>query len=339
MTFDDLPPDPPQGGLGSFGSGDDPDFDPEIAARFRLLDQLPAPETWPPRPEATRPGPWPVWPAWQPIGLAAAAVILLAVALTALLPDGDDAGSVVADSANGPRLADDEPSASDRPRGDGESDRSAFDGEDDNRPALVIEDRATTTRDRDGQTTSVPEDDRPDPTRPDDSKPKPTDTGPDPTRPSDTTFGTRPTVTLPPEPKPTGPTYTIIDPPRTLPTWTMPKETLPPETRPTTIDDGRGETVTIRGVVTEVFTDCQSRLVLNDDGEVVRVGPVSCDGGSHIVVDGIRIQTSSGFVPAEMYFDRHPRDLLPGTQVRVVAVRLSYGHSLDCDRCGVSIGR
>lgn len=117
----------------------------------------------------------------------------------------------------------------------------------------------------------------------------------------------------------------------------IPKETTVPE-RPTgsIVDRGDGQLITISGIVTEVFRDCQSWMVLNEDGVAEPRSGVSCDGGSFIVVDGRRIQTSSGYVAAEMTFDKHPAELQPGTFVVVIAVNGPYGGpTLDCDRCGV----
>ena len=118
------------------------------------------------------------------------------------------------------------------------------------------------------------------------------------------------------------------------------RSTLPPTTLPTTttpvVD---GDVTTISGLVTEVFTDCQSRRVLNDAGEVENVGPVSCDGGSYIVVGGSRIQTSAGYVAADAYWDRHPAFLSPGQSAVVVALAHSSGRlDLSCNQCSVRLG-
>ncbi len=99
--------------------------------------------------------------------------------------------------------------------------------------------------------------------------------------------------------------------------------------------------VIVRGQVTEVFTDCRSRLILNAAGEVETVGPISCDGGSHIVVNGTKIQTSSGFVAAEDAYDKHPAGLLPGRSVTVTAIPAGATGgrlTLDCVQCGVALG-
>lgn len=108
----------------------------------------------------------------------------------------------------------------------------------------------------------------------------------------------------------------------------------------TSVNPGKDGMLTIRGTLTEILTDCQSHLRLDSEGQVVEVSPVSCDGGSWIVVDGNRIQTSSGFVSEDQAFDRHDPSLRPGRQVVVVAVsppgvaRLS----LDCPVCRVNGG-
>jgi len=117
----------------------------------------------------------------------------------------------------------------------------------------------------------------------------------------------------------------------------IPKNTTIPE-RPTgsIVNPGDGQLVTVTGIVDEVFSDCEAWLVLNENGEAEHQPGVSCDGGSFIVVGGNRIQTSSGFVAAEMAFDKHPDALQPGKFVTVTAINGPYGVlTLDCDRCGI----
>ncbi len=95
----------------------------------------------------------------------------------------------------------------------------------------------------------------------------------------------------------------------------------------------------VRGTVTEVFTDCVSRLVLTETGQVVETGLISCDGGSFIVVDGTRVFTSSGYTSADLAFDKHPSNLKPGMDVLVTAVRRggSGPLTLDCDSCRIRL--
>jgi hypothetical protein len=95
--------------------------------------------------------------------------------------------------------------------------------------------------------------------------------------------------------------------------------------------------LTFQGTVTEVFTDCQSHLGLDDQGKVVDLGPASCDGGSWIEIDGTRIRTSSGFVSSDQAYDRHPAGLRPGQQATVVAYKTASGLTLECVLCKVSI--
>lgn len=105
-------------------------------------------------------------------------------------------------------------------------------------------------------------------------------------------------------------------------------------------DDTAGETIALQGTVTEVFTDCVSRLLLTDTGQVVQGGPVTCDGGSYIVVDGTRVFTSSGFTSADLAFDKHPSNLKPGQEVSVIAVRTGGSSgplTLACDSCRLRI--
>lgn len=99
--------------------------------------------------------------------------------------------------------------------------------------------------------------------------------------------------------------------------------------------------ITITGVVTEVFTDCMSRMILNGAGKVEIITPVSCDGGSYIIVDGMRIQTTSGFTEPDDHFGKHPTWLRPGHTVRVTAIPTGAGGrllTLDCVQCLVELG-
>ena len=135
------------------------------------------------------------------------------------------------------------------------------------------------------------------------------------------------------------PDVTETTPVKTTPTETV-ATTAPPTTTSTTAPVTQdGSVTTIRGLLTVVFTDCQSRLVLNDSGEVENVGPVSCDGGSYIVVDGNRIQTSAGFVASDAYWDRHPSNFQPGQTVVVTAFAHANGRlDLSCSQCSVRWG-
>ncbi|MEL6984692.1 MAG: hypothetical protein AAFO29_19855 [Actinomycetota bacterium] len=114
--------------------------------------------------------------------------------------------------------------------------------------------------------------------------------------------------------------------------------TIPGRPTGSVVDPSKaGEMATLSGPVTEIFTDCQSWLVLNEDGEAEHRNDISCDGGSFITVQGQRIQTTSGFVPAELAFDKHPVGLQPGDAVVVTAIHGPYGGlTLDCDSCGIS---
>jgi len=101
-----------------------------------------------------------------------------------------------------------------------------------------------------------------------------------------------------------------------------------------------GGTEVVSGTVTEVFTDCYAHLVLTDDGEIDVIEPVSCDGGSWVIIDGIRVATASGFVLTDdEVFDRHIRDLQPGETATAVATATSGGAlNLDCDECSLRRG-
>ena len=76
---------------------------------------------------------------------------------------------------------------------------------------------------------------------------------------------------------------------------------------------------TISGVVEEVFEDC-SRWRVFEDGKVVEKDQISCDGGSFIVVDGVKIKTSAGFTTPENYFVYEIDDLTPGDESTVTYI-------------------
>ncbi|MDH3302951.1 MAG: hypothetical protein OES24_20820 [Acidimicrobiia bacterium] len=144
-----------------------------------------------------------------------------------------------------------------------------------------------------------------------------------------------------------GPSVTVGDSPGVMPAadGDRPVSTFSTATTdvlPTTAG-GSGDaaaTVFLRGTVTEVFTDCVSRLVLTETGQVVQGGPVSCDGGSYIVVGGTRVFTSSGFTSADLAFDKHPSNLKPGQEVSVTATRTGGPAgplTLACDGCRVRL--
>lgn len=114
------------------------------------------------------------------------------------------------------------------------------------------------------------------------------------------------------------------------------------ETTPSwSLVENQERVVVVRGMVTEVHTDCQSRLVLNEQNQVESVGPVNCDSGSYIIVNGNRIQTSSGYVAADDHFDKHMMGLKPGQSVTVTALpsgRAGGPLTLDCPMCGIRLG-
>lgn len=134
----------------------------------------------------------------------------------------------------------------------------------------------------------------------------------------------------------------------TVPTTTTTEATTttepPPETTATTVAETTEpegpELQIVSGTVTEVFTDCYTHLILTEEGESVVIEPVSCDGGSWVIIDGVRIETASGFVLTDdEVFDHHIRDLQPGEVATAVAV-LTDADTLDlnCDECGLSRG-
>jgi len=154
------------------------------------------------------------------------------------------------------------------------------------------------------------------------------------------------------------PSTTVVDPPDSEPTirssvTTMPPETSSPDTSipKTTVPETtvwetsvpettvpEGELRSLTGIVTEVMLDCQRHLVLNERGEVVDGPAIMCDGGSFIVVNDVRIFTTSGYVPADMAFNKHPEGIKPGQRVSVIGLMIGpRTMTLNCDRCGVRI--
>jgi len=307
-------------------NGEEP-LDPLLADRFRLLDQVDPPAVSLARrlePSATVP---PVHLDGQRSGLimatAAAAVVVL-IGLSALVVASRNSGSdveaataagIASDRADADSALDDEGEAPTSEAVRSTEERASGAVADADQAALDLSDEAPTTTGRDvtanlKDTTTVP---------PTTEQVETTVVTEPPTSETTSKPPSTPLVTMPPVTEPKGETTTS-----------------PPTSKP----DSAKETVVIRGKVNEVFTDCQSRLVLNQEGKVESLGPISCDGGSYIMVDGIRIQTSSGYVPAEMAFNKHPDNLRPGQQVMVVAMPYPDGGgllTLDCDSCRVRV--
>ncbi len=178
-----------------------------------------------------------------------------------------------------------------------------------------------------------------DPATPPDDEPEPTES----TTSSTTTTSTvssidRSEETLPTKPLPSesipvdpdGPTVTLpFDPAPTISPF--------PEPDPDS-DDGL---FMVEGRMLELYTDCEARLSVKDaTDEIIRGTGGSCDGGSHIMVDGRRIQTASGFGLPSDAFDKHPDKSMLGEEVTVIAVAESNGSlTLNCSQCGVSLSR
>ncbi len=322
MTFDDDQTDP---------------YDPELAERFTVLDRLvPPPAPTSGAPLAARgetDGPLPSRVGMLPsaasgtdrrrrtalLGAAAAVVVVAGLAVFASGRGNGEPGSGVVEA--GPAAGADEldegadasvdvPSAGDESDGSGPSDG----------PSVAITVEVPGADDRDGANTDGSDDGA-------GATSTTTSSVPETTAASETTATTITSADDGGDDGDTGDTGELI-----------PKYPTVPD-RPTgsIVVPGDGQLVTVAGIVTEVLLDCQSWMVLNEEGNAEHRGGVSCDGGSFIVVDGTRIQTSSGFVSAEMAFDHHPVELQPGTFVTVTAVKgPSGGLTLDCSRCGVS---
>lgn len=130
----------------------------------------------------------------------------------------------------------------------------------------------------------------------------------------------------------------VLSTPTTKPGVTDPSLDVPVTSFPA---DGPDQMIVIRGMLTELFTDCQAHYVLGSGGGVELRDAISCDGGSYVVVDGKTIQTSAGFSPAGQYYDRHDPALRPGQQVVVSATaasQTSAALTLNCRQCGIALG-
>lgn len=94
------------------------------------------------------------------------------------------------------------------------------------------------------------------------------------------------------------------------------------------------ETKTIEGVLNEVFEDCASYRVF-ENGEVVEKDQISCDGGSFVVINDVKVQTSAGYVPADQYYIKDISGLAPGDTVQAIYVEEEFGNTLNCDTCDI----
>jgi hypothetical protein len=284
-------------------------FDPVIAERFGLLDRVDPPDPVVGlRPSKTTTLPTVDSDRSRFLLAVAAAVALLVMAAGAFIASsgGDESIDVAGDMAS--------------ESGDELSTRSTTNA------TLSVEPRVS---DRETTTSAPPADS---------DKPSPSDSVVNPTQVDQTASSTVPETGKTTE---TGPTTV---PETTVPKTTVQETTVPETTDPETTDPKstlppEAELVTIRGVVTEVMLDCQVHVILNEDGTTNTTGPVICDGGNFIVVDGIRISTSSGYVPVEMAFNNHPEWLRPGLQVTVIAVQDPGGWvHVNCEACSITRG-
>lgn len=331
----------------TFDDQTDP-YDPELAERFRVLDQLAPP---PPPPAAAplaprtamgspRPSTVEVLPTTPPGAarwrrtalLGAAAAVVVAAGLAVFASGGGDGDPGVGAVEAGPAAGSDDV--------DDGADASAAATDDEAAEDGATDDEGTGSDRADGSsseaiTVEVPGDGDDDGANTDGSDEADgatsttTNSVPGSSAPSETTATTATTTTTGDDGGDDGDPGDSDE--------LIPKDPTVPD-RPTgsIIVPGDGQLVTVAGIVTEVFLDCQSWMVLNEDGDAEHRGGISCDGGSYIVVDGTRIQTSSGFVSADMAFDQHPVELQPGTFVTVTAVKGPFGGlTLDCSRCGV----
>lgn len=309
--------------------GDDDPLDPVLAERFLLLDRLTPPadvrRTAPTSPPVAR---LDHHRSRRPMLWLAAAAVVLAVASAGFLLDRGTTGVDTIDPATGPAGASDDGDDASTRADDGEPVRVAVDADGDDGADGAGDGPAD-----DGVTTGST-----DPTDGTDT------TGDDPSS-TPSTGSSSPAGTA------SGPTTSAVaattGPAGPTTATTAASSPSTPATSASTASSstsislvpGKDTRITLHGIVTEVFTDCVAHLVL-EDGRVVSRSPVSCDGGSWIVVEGTRVVTSSGFVAGDQEFDRHDPDLRPGTRVNVNAMvpAGSTVPTLDCPGCGIRGG-
>jgi hypothetical protein len=95
-------------------------------------------------------------------------------------------------------------------------------------------------------------------------------------------------------------------------------------------------TTKITGILEVISPSCGPSTELAEDGSVRSGDPRPCDSGDMITVNGVEIQTSSGFTPLEDQFSRDIKDLRPGDRVEVKYIVNNFNQaSLDCDSCSV----
>ncbi len=328
---DDIPEGDPAGAT----FWDASDHDGIIAERFELLDRLNPPpiqdlttQTPPPAAFSAAPIAERRTPLFALVASAAALLIIGGLSISSLLGDGEEEveateGDRAAPADQSDALVDEDRSSGELGDGDRQTDED---------PAMTVqdesEDQSETDAEPEGQNVDDSDQDGQGPGQEDDEPGE--DTG------STTSQDDQPQQSTPEttvaEPSSTTSTSTTLD-DASSPTVTA---AVPEEPDGADSGQGNGPVTVIRGILTEVFTDCQSHLVFTQDGTVESLSPITCDGGSYIVVDGRRIRTSAGFVPEEDYFDKHPEDLTPGDSVMVQARENDGGElSLDCDPCSV----
>ncbi len=151
---------------------------------------------------------------------------------------------------------------------------------------------------------------------------------------------TAPALTVEPKPTTSSIRTTTTEAEATTTTPVEETTTTPTTEKTTTTVAEAMDVVVLRGVVSEVMTDCVGNVYLDPNGEIVN-GPVLCDGGSYVVVDGTRVQTSAGYTFEEFAFNKHDPDIRPGQKVSVTAGREGGSNgplSLRCETCQIRRG-
>jgi len=100
--------------------------------------------------------------------------------------------------------------------------------------------------------------------------------------------------------------------------------------------------ITIVGKLERIEPDCEPILAVDDSGNIIQLDePVMCDGGSFIVVDGIRIMTAEGYPSNGNEEDVFRFDIVsakPGDTVTVLFLKQTeLTGTLDCEMCSLTI--
>ena len=330
-------------GRGDLGDSSDrasigSDYDPVIAEQFALLDRLKVPDYGARAdllPTAVAlPAQKPRFDPSYALAVAAAFVVIAAASYFALRPTTDLGLDATNDGTNGQTTNENPNQSAAVQDGDGDGDKLTIEvapsstassqvgaaseeqGSSDGESNQAGTDDETTTT-----TTTAPVESETTVTAPDSASSSTTAAGQDDDSPSTTIDKD-----------------SVLSTPTTKPGVTDPSLDVPVTSFPA---DGPDQMIVIRGILSELFTDCQAHYLLGAGGVVEQRDSITCDGGSYVVVDGKTIKTSAGLVPAGQYYNRHNPALRPGQQVVVSATaasQTSAALTLNCAQCGITLG-